>query len=578
MIIVASKNDVNELYFIEVFVISLLMFCFSFSQEKIPDDKLNKLKTRVTFFFCFLIILIIFSLSQFCKFTRQQWGKLDFSQILYNMMNPIRENHGSLLYKKFRNGFLFHGLKYSLVIFTCSVLCTPLTIKLDRELKFIKSHREKSLVTIDIQHIIIMLFIFRLYHLIDTFGVLSKDHFQRTDIFEKTYISPANVHIQFPDRKRNLIYLYIESLENTYASKENGGAYDESLIPGLESLINEPNNVHFSHSTKLGGYGNLPLMCWSAAGVFSTQSGVPLKPYFYPNHNCYPNAITLTDVLSTNGYSTHLSSTTPFWSWGCSLVFNTHNTEIHDPDTIFEEKPEYWKIKRDPGSLYDYSLYEYMKGKINELYAQGKNFFMAVDVSETHFPEGLTCPLCEHSYPHLRQFNKVRRCADNLAYKFIRWIQSQPFGNDTTIFVIGDHLCMGDDMVENGEISPNYNRTVFNLIINSAITPNKTIWQNRSFSTLDWFPTILAAIGAKIPGEKLAMGTNLFSGEPTLRERNPGFVKEINKNSPYFGKYIAGDLREPLLRIVPQWMPPIDLRTLYDDSNQNVNKSREYFI
>ena len=574
IIIVASKNDVNELYVKDIFVISLLIFCFRFSQEKRPNTKSNRIKRRVTFFFCFFIILIIFSIGQFCKFTRQQWGKLDFSQILYNIMNPIREqSYSVLLYKKFRNGFLFHGLKYSLVIFVCSVLCTPLAIRFDTELPFIKSHRERPLFTIEIQHIILMLFICRSYHLIDSFGILAKEHFQTTNLFENTYISPANVHIQFPEKKRNLIYLYVESLENTYATKENGGAYNESLIPGLESLVNEPNNVHFSHSTKLGGYGNLPLMRWSAAGVFSTQSGVPLKPYFYPNHNCYPNAITLTDVLSINGYSTHLASSTPFWTWGTSLIFNTHNTEIHDPDSIFAEKPEYWDIKRDPGSIYDYSMYDYVKEKISKLHEQGKNFFMAIDTIEPHFPEGITCPLCEHAYPNLRKFNKVRRCADNLAYKFIRWVQSQPFGNDTTIFVVGDHLCMGNDMIENGEISPNYKRTVFNLIINSAIIPDKKIWQNRKFSSLDWFPTILAAIGVKIPGERLGMGTNLFSGEPTLREKNPGFVKELNKNSAYFGKYIAGDLREPLLRIVPQWLPPIDLTTLYDNNNEDMNNS-----
>ena len=36
------------------------------------------------------------------------------------------------------------------------------------------------------------------------------------------------------------------------------------------------------------------------------------------------------------------------------------------------------------------------------------------------------------------------------------------------------------------------------------------------------FPTILASIGVKIEGEKLGLGTNMFSGEKTLFEENGG--------------------------------------------------------
>lgn len=38
------------------------------------------------------------------------------------------------------------------------------------------------------------------------------------------------------------------------------------------------------------------------------------------------------------------------------------------------------------------------------------------------------------------------------------------------------------------------------------------------FNAMDLFPTILASIGASIPGERLGLGTNLFSGERTLQE------------------------------------------------------------
>ena len=41
------------------------------------------------------------------------------------------------------------------------------------------------------------------------------------------------MELTFPDKKRNLIYIFLESMENTYSSKENGGNYKEDLIPEL---------------------------------------------------------------------------------------------------------------------------------------------------------------------------------------------------------------------------------------------------------------------------------------------------------------------------------------------------------
>lgn len=43
---------------------------------------------------------------------------------------------------------------------------------------------------------------------------------------ENNYVSPADVKITFPQKKRNLIYIFLESMEMTYADKKNGGAFE----------------------------------------------------------------------------------------------------------------------------------------------------------------------------------------------------------------------------------------------------------------------------------------------------------------------------------------------------------------
>ena len=53
---------------------------------------------------------------------------------------------------------------------------------------------------------------------------------------------------------------------------------------------------------------------------------------------------------------------------------------------------------------------------------------------------------------------------------------------------------------------------------------------------MDYFPTTLASLGATIDGERLGLGTNLFSEEPTLMEEVgvDTFSEEMTKYSSYY--------------------------------------------
>ena len=537
---------------------SLLLFNFQF---KFPVDYFKECsKIRIfIYILCLLIVIFSFTFNQLYQFSFDSWGKIEFSQIMFNLMNPTKDEHAVRFYGRFIRHYFKPSLYQSIYTFIIFSVCTPFRVSYEYNLKFFQEDSGPSFI-ISIPYITSLLFAVKLIHTVNDFEVFTSNNFIATSIYEDNYVNPANIHLQFPEEKRNLIYIYLESFENTFASRKIGGGYRNSLIPELESLFMEPNNVHFSHNTQIGGYTDLPLMCWSAAGVFTTQSGIPLKPFFFPDMHCFPNIITMTDILNTNGYATHLASSTPFNSWGTSLVFNTHNTEIHDPSTIFREKPKYWEIRRGRYALYDYSIYDYAKEKIEEIvYNESKPFFMAIDTIETHCPDGILCPLCKDAYPELRRYNKARKCAGKRVYDFVRWVQEQPYANNTTIFIVGDHLAMSKDMYRNKDIPRKYLRTVFNLIINSPLKPVENTTQNRKFAAFDWFPTILTAIGVKIPGDRLALGTNLFSGIPTLAERVPDFANELTKYSKFYSRQLAGDLSAPMLRIVPQWMPARDL-------------------
>ena len=53
--------------------------------------------------------------------------------------------------------------------------------------------------------------------------------------------------------------------------------------------------------------------------------------------------------------------------------------------------------------------------------------------------------------------------------------------------------------------------------IGDAINEKPSV--NRKYTTLDLYPTTLAALGVQIEGDKLGLGVNLYSGEQTLVEQ-----------------------------------------------------------
>ena len=60
---------------------------------------------------------------------------------------------------------------------------------------------------------------------------------------------------------------------------------------------------------------------------------------------------------------------------------------------------------------------------------------------------------------------------------------------------------------------------------------------------MDMFPTTLAAMGCSIEGERLGLGTNLFSDLPTLSEEMgvETLNRELSKRSDFYNNELIED-------------------------------------
>ena len=117
--------------------------------------------------------------------------------------------------------------------------------------------------------------------------------------------------------------------------------------------------------------------------------------------------------------------------------------------------------------------------------------------------------------------------------EFVEWLKRQPFYENTTVIITGDHLSMDNGYFQRN-VDENYQRMVYNCILNSPVTPGST--KNREYCAVDLFPTTLAALGCTIEGNRLGLGTNLFSNVPTLAEKwgYARFNSELGKASDYY--------------------------------------------
>ena len=370
---------------------------------------------------------------------------------------------------------------------------------------------------------------------------------------EENYVDPQSVRLTFPEKKRNLVYIYLESMETTFADRESGGAFESNVIPELTSLAVSGEDFSGSDPSLNGGYvytGSTNTM----SAIFTHSTGLPLKVDIGNNQmdtqdSFFPKVTAIGDILEEEGYRQVflLGSNATFG--GRRLYFKEHgNFEIRD----YEYAKKKGLIPSDYKVFWGYEdekLFTYARDTLDELAAGDKPFNLTILTVDTHFEDGYVCGLCGNEFGD-NQYANVMACSSRQVGEFIDWLSQQDYYKDTTVVLTGDHKTMDTDYCK--DVDPQYQRRTYTAFINSAVEPADPS-ASRIYSTQDTFPTTLAAMGVQIDGERLALGTNLFSSQQTLTEefgldtmnneisRRSAFLREleqINTNSEAMKKRV----------------------------------------
>ena len=503
-----------------------------------------------------VIELIILWLS-FVMYFSSNWAISTFSfsafdEILYTLTSPVLNAGQNLIPDFIFNNIIFPLLIVgfiSLIIYICNTYRKKYNILVKIELGKKKKKLEFNLFNnvcfkifkVIIYVLLIVFFALSFYKLGNDLKLFEyiKNQMEASTFIEEVYANPEKVELTFPENKRNLIYIYLESMESTFSSIEYGGAYEANYISELTKLAF--NNTYFSNTELLGGAYAVPGTSWTVAGMVAQTAGIPIKTIFDGNmltdyySVLFPGAYSLGEILEENGYKNYIIFGSDAAFAGRDNYFINHgNYEILDyyqaieEDIIEDDYYIFWGFEDD-------ILYDYAKEKLLEISENDEPFNFTLLTVDTHASDGYLSDFCEEVSDN--QYLNAINCASYQLNEFINWVKKQDFYKNTTIIISGDHISMNNYSFDNIGA---YQRTIFNTFINYKVQNNTKNYYNRLFTVFDMYPTTLAALNVEIKGNRLGLGVNLFSDEQTLLEEY-GYVyvyNELNKKSTFYNNYI----------------------------------------
>lgn len=323
------------------------------------------------------------------------------------------------------------------------------------------------------------------------------------DYFGEHYVYPQTVKVgpKANVKPKNLVLIYVESLEDSYKDEAKFG---KNLLSSLDAL----NGVSFNH------YKQAPGTNWTIAGIIATQCGLPLKNVTLFNGKTQgenikaflPSAVCLGDILHDAGYhNVYMGGDALTFSGKGKFFQDHHYHEVYGREelknNLTANEMHYW-------GLYDDDLFVLVKAKLKQLHAQSKPFNLTFTTIDTHGPDGHFSKYCKSH--GVKEFKGIVECTATQVVDFMQFMQKNGYLKDTNVVIIGDHLAMYNP--SHKQLDKIKQRYIYNRFIsNQPITKNR-----ENILHFDLFPTILDFIGFQVEGGQLGLGFNAISQNTPL--------------------------------------------------------------
>ena len=303
---------------------------------------------------------------------------------------------------------------------------------------------------------------------------------------------------------RNVVYIYLESVERTYL--------DQTLFPGLTPNLMRLEQEALSFTDVMQTFGSN----FTMAGIVSTLCGIPLVTSSHGNSmfgvdQFLPEAVCLSDLLNDKGYDLNFLGGASLNFAGKGNFFRTHGFRRA------EGRQELRGALDDPSymsawGLYDDTLFEIATARFDELATGDQPFGLFMLTLDTHHPRGHVsryCQAIEYADGADPILDAVH-CADQMVADLVAHIRASEIADNTVIVINSDHLAMPNTVWDT--LGQGTRRNLL-MMLGPDIEPQR---KHRPAVLMDVAPTLLGVLGAPIEG--LGFGRNLLSERPSLAE------------------------------------------------------------
>lgn len=344
-----------------------------------------------------------------------------------------------------------------------------------------------------------------------------------SSLVDEYYVAPQV--LEKGSGKKNLILIYVESLESTYSNEVVMGS---NLIPQIEQTT--------QHWVRPERFDQLAGVSYTMAGIVASQCGIPLLPRIWldttqptgkqnlnkENYEAFlPRAVCLGDVLQKTGY-------TNVFLGGARKTFANKGRFFSDHGYGSVFGWEDWEILGEASSewgLYDDRLLSFARSELRNLASNSEPFNLTILTLDTHHPTGLKSETCRKA--SVSTLAGIVKCTDSQVADFVEFVQSQEFENETVLVVTGDHLAMKGELQD--KLSGASRQIFFAISVPGKVSHPK---MERPMNHFDIFPTVLDALGLEPVRGKAGLGESIL--EPSTGQHFselPEFESELQSRS-----------------------------------------------
>ena len=403
--------------------------------------------------------------------------------------------------------------------------------------KINRAHAITKLLLIVSLFAIIIAFLWHVFFVNQFITMHVKGHANQPDYFQQYYVDPKTVAITAPKKKKNLLLLYVESLEDSF---KDPAFYGRNLLATMTPI--EQKSYLFNLRTTGTAFETVP-------GHVNSQCGLPLKSAFFIDINneqkqptLLQNAICLSDILAKNGYYNVFMVSSTTFTGGLGYFYDHH----HFNETKYLE---YWQAhgyadnspdKQGPWGLYDGDILKEGYKELESLQAKrqktGQPFFLNISTIDIHVPASSPCTYKKDPQP----FDEVVECTSAAIADFITRADKNGLLKDTELYLMGDHRIVAVSGVEMKKWNKAYpHREPYSLLYSKDITPKR-----RDITHYDVFPTLLEVLGFAIDGHRLGFGYSAmadFPNYPSIEQWNNIMHLSTMPSEKYFSLWAWRD-------------------------------------